>query len=149
MSLSKSLHYEIQQYDKGGMSRTDLVTELLIVIKEEIERLSTPQRATSAPATDESITLVALVGVLERLRSKHKTPNQWYEGWNGAIDCLIRDAKAAINQPTTTPAPESVDCLLTSEEANLVVGAIPLQALPDDRKANWSIEEMREVVADE
>jgi hypothetical protein len=35
-----------------------------------------------------------------------------------------------LNQHATTPAPESVDCLLTSEEADLVVGALPLQALP-------------------
>lgn len=49
-----------------------------------------------------SITFVELIGVLERLRSKHKTPNQWYEGWNAAIDCLIRDATAATTPPPAT-----------------------------------------------
>jgi hypothetical protein len=50
-----------------------------------------------------SIARTALLGVLKRLRSKHKSPNQWYEGWNAALDCLVHDLNAATSIPAGVP----------------------------------------------
>jgi len=58
----------------------------------------------------DSISFTALIQALERLRSKHKTPNQWYEGWNAAIDCLLHDAKARAHAPV--PEGMTVDDLI-------------------------------------
>lgn len=53
------------------------------------------------PTVADSITFTALLGVLERLRSKCRNPeNQWYHGWNGAIQCLINDINARSVTPT-------------------------------------------------
>lgn len=42
--------------------------------------------------TVDGISWSALLSALERLRSKNRNPdNEWYHGWNAAIQCLIND----------------------------------------------------------
>lgn len=44
---------------------------------------------------EQGISWASLRGVLERLRSKNRNPNnEWYHGWNAAIQCLINDIDA-------------------------------------------------------
>lgn len=47
------------------------------------------------PAQQDGISWSALLASLERLRSKNRNPaNEWYHGWNAAIQCLINDINA-------------------------------------------------------
>lgn len=48
---------------------------------------------------EEGISWSALLAVLERQKSKNRNPNnEWYHGWNAAIQCLINDI--AARKPT-------------------------------------------------
>lgn len=62
--------------------------------------LSTEPLPTQGQAPEQqgdSIALAALRSVLERLRSKNANPNNdWYVGWNAALDCLIHDIDARV-----------------------------------------------------
>lgn len=50
----------------------------------------------------DGISWTALLSVLERLKSKNRNPeNQWYHGWNAAIQCLINDINSRSR--STTP----------------------------------------------
>lgn len=50
------------------------------------------------------ISWTALLAVLERLRSKNRNPdNEWYHGWNAALQCLINDINA---RSAATAAPQ-------------------------------------------
>lgn len=58
--------------------------------------------AVAAPPGDAGISWSALLAVLERLRSKNRNPdNQWYHGWNAAIQCLINDVNARRSSPVS------------------------------------------------
>lgn len=58
----------------------------------------------------DGISWAALLTVLERLRSKNRNPdNQWYHGWNAAIQCLVNDINARA--ATTPPAATAGDAL--------------------------------------
>lgn len=47
--------------------------------------------------TVNGISWSALLDVLERLRSKNRNPaNEWYHGWNAAIQCLINDINSRV-----------------------------------------------------
>lgn len=76
------------------------------------------------------ISWTALLAVLERLRSKNGNPdNQWYHGWNAAIQCLINDinarsaAAAAVEQQTFKNTKEA----MLYAERNNIPAVVPVE----------------------
>lgn len=57
-----------------------------------------------------TISFVALLGVLNRLKSQNRNPERdWYLGWNSALDCLINDinARQSSEASLTVNVPEN------------------------------------------
>lgn len=71
---------------------------------EEIAAIISKHCSPATPDIRAGITWSALLGVLERLRSKNRNPeNQWYHGWNAAIQCLINDINSRSAAPSARP----------------------------------------------
>lgn len=105
---AKGLHVE-SAYSKHQWSIQCLDCGLKIVgqwgetIKDLTAQWNTRTTTASAALTVDGISWSALLGVLERLRSKNKNPEaDWYNGWNAAIQCLINDINSRV---ATTVAP--------------------------------------------